>query len=62
MYNQVCALIQQELVDLLGSSKETIDIHKHFSELGIDSLMAVELENRLQQNLGENVRLKRMSS
>ncbi|MGE3808887.1 MAG: phosphopantetheine-binding protein [Gemmataceae bacterium] len=46
-------LVQQEAARVLGSEPERLpDRQTGFFELGMDSLMAVELRNRLQANLG----------
>ncbi|MBF2084367.1 type I polyketide synthase [Thermoleptolyngbya sp. C42_A2020_037] len=50
---QLQQFIQQQLAKVLGfSTPELIDVHDQFSDLGMDSLMAVEFTNRLQAGLG----------
>ena len=51
VYKELCNLIRTELGDILNLSPNDIDIQSNFADLGIDSLAAVELENRLQKHL-----------
>ncbi len=44
-------LLRQQLAQALGVSVEKIPLDRGFSDLGVDSLTAVELRNRLQQSL-----------
>lgn len=44
--------LQQELAGVLGLTGKLSDRHQGFFEMGMDSLMAVELKNRLEVDLG----------
>src|SRR5690606_34128620 len=46
--------IHSELSDMLNIEKDILDDSKNFAEFGLDSLMAVELEARLQNYLKES--------
>ena len=54
-----CGLLQSYLSELvtrvLGLSASRLDIHQPLSNLGLDSLMAVEVKNRIAVDLGVNV-------
>lgn len=41
-----------ELVNILGIKEEQIDINQGFAEMGLNSLLAVELKNKIQSDLG----------
>jgi myxalamid-type polyketide synthase MxaB len=44
------------MADILGfSTPDDIDLHQPLADLGVDSLMAVELANQLEQNLGPTI-------
>ncbi len=48
----VCQLVTQELADILRTSPERITRHRPLHELGMDSLMAVELALGLERRFG----------
>ena len=54
-----CQYLQSYLAELvtrvLGLSASRLDIHQPLSNLGLDSLMAVEVKNRIAVDLGVNV-------
>ena len=54
---QILAMVRRELATVLAlsGSPDSIALDQPFSSLGLDSLTAVELRNRLQQALGRNV-------
>ena len=49
--------IQQELADILTISSNAVETHKNFAELGLDSLMAGELENRIYYYLKDKIQI-----
>lgn len=49
--DHLMAYIQSQLAQVLGMSAGQIDAHTSLAYLGLDSLMAVELKNRLETNL-----------
>ncbi|MBE9061950.1 type I polyketide synthase [cf. Phormidesmis sp. LEGE 11477] len=54
--NHLMAHIQAEIADVLGySSPEEIALDQPLADLGVDSLMAVELANQLEYNLGPTI-------
>ncbi|MGB3788559.1 MAG: type I polyketide synthase, partial [Phormidesmis sp.] len=54
--NHLMAHIQAEIADVLGySSPEEIELDQPLADLGVDSLMAVELANQLEYNLGPTI-------
>jgi acyl carrier protein len=54
---RLAGLVRQELATVLGlgGAVDTLDDDSSFTSLGLDSLTAVELRNRLQQVLGRPV-------
>lgn len=47
--------LQQEVADVMGHAQQTLDPHLGFFDMGIDSLMTVDLRNRLQISLGQSL-------
>jgi acyl transferase domain-containing protein/NADPH:quinone reductase-like Zn-dependent oxidoreductase/NAD(P)-dependent dehydrogenase (short-subunit alcohol dehydrogenase family)/acyl carrier protein/ribosomal protein S18 acetylase RimI-like enzyme len=54
---QLKTYIKEILSNVLELPLGMIDEHKGFFEMGIDSLMAVEIRNQLQRNIGVRLRL-----
>jgi acyl carrier protein len=49
---QLMTHLQKELASILGLTGKRPDLHQGFFEMGMDSLMAVELKQRLEAGLG----------
>jgi acyl transferase domain-containing protein/acyl carrier protein len=47
--------LSEQVARVLGLSKSTLDLQQPLSQLGLDSLMAVELKNRIAADLNVNV-------
>ena len=47
--------VTEQVARVLGLSPSQLDIHQPLTNLGLDSLMAVELKNRIAADLGVNV-------
>ncbi|MGK7908958.1 MAG: SDR family NAD(P)-dependent oxidoreductase [Synechococcus sp.] len=54
--HQLIAYLQTEVAAVLGmSASQTLDIDRGFFELGMDSLMAVDLKTQLERDLGASL-------
>ncbi len=47
--------LRSEVAQVLGMRANQIDVQQHLNTMGLDSLMAVELRNRIQKDLGVDV-------
>ncbi len=47
--------VTETIVNIMGSSASKLDIQQRFPNMGLDSLMAVELKNRIESDLGINI-------
>ena len=57
----VTGLLTEEIARILSSSPDRIDAHRPLSELGMDSLMALELRMTLENRLGVSLPLLTLS-
>ena len=53
--NYVLSLLQKELAELLGFPDSELDSERPLTDLGIDSLMAMDFKNWIEANLGVTV-------
>jgi acyl transferase domain-containing protein/acyl carrier protein len=51
----LAALVRNRLATILGTSESNIPITEQLPNLGVDSLMAVELHNQLERELGQAI-------
>ncbi|MEZ4708772.1 MAG: aminotransferase class I/II-fold pyridoxal phosphate-dependent enzyme [Caldilineaceae bacterium] len=51
-HSQICALLLGLVADVLGRNVTQLDEHEAVTSLGIDSLMAVRIKGRIQEQLG----------
>jgi len=56
----ICAYLRQTVCAILGFEETELDAERSFIELGIDSLMAVELKNKVMRELGIEVPVIRL--
>jgi hypothetical protein len=50
--------IQEQIIKVLGlGASGAVDWHRGFADMGMDSLMAIELRTRLQTSLGRGLRV-----
>src|SRR5207237_3052598 len=51
-FELVDAHVRREIALIMGTSAEKLDLDKPMINLGIDSLMAIELKNRVERDFG----------
>ena len=49
------ALVRSRLATILGTSESNVPLTEQLPNLGVDSLMAVELHNQLERELGRAI-------
>lgn len=50
-YNNIVSILQEILVNLLGVKSSEIDIHTHFLEMGVDSLLLIQIRRAIEEKL-----------
>jgi acyl carrier protein len=56
----LAAYLRQQVARVLGIPPARLDLHQRLDRLGIDSLMAVEIKNRIEQQLRVTLPLMRL--
>jgi acyl carrier protein len=57
----VQAYLRDQVAKVLGTSPAKLDLDRPFNEIGLDSLMAVELKNRLESELAMTLPVSEMT-
>lgn len=57
---EIESTLKKILADILRTGRDKIQLQKSFSQMGLDSLMAIEVRNRIQKELGLGVSVIRL--